>query len=80
MLSYHMENDEEGGVPKMKKMALLLCAVLCICTCTACSMEKETISVAYDLSASPKNIDPQNAEHTGCCHFAAPYYAGALSY
>lgn len=61
MLSYHMENDEEGGVPKMKKMALLLCAVLFICTCTACSMEKETISVAYDLSASPKNIDPQNA-------------------
>lgn len=45
----------------MKKMALLLCAVLFICTCAACSMEKETISVAYDLSASPKNIDPQNA-------------------
>ena len=61
MLSYHMENDEEGGVPKMKKMALLLCAVLFICTCAACSMEKKTISVAYDLSASPKNIDPQNA-------------------
>ena len=56
-----MENDEEGGVPKMKKMALLLCAVLFICTCAACSMEKKTISVAYDLSASPKNIDPQNA-------------------
>lgn len=45
----------------MKRLAALLCAVLFICTCTACSSEKKTISVAYDLSTSPKNIDPQNA-------------------
>ena len=75
-----MENDEEGGVPKMKKMALLLCAVLFICPCTACSMETETISVAYDLSASPKNIDPQNASTQDAAILLRHIMQGALSY
>lgn len=45
----------------MKRLAVLLCAALLTCICTACSSGKKTISVAYDLSTSPKNIDPQNA-------------------
>lgn len=45
----------------MKRLTVLLCAVLLACTCTACGSDKKDITVSYDLSASPQNIDPQNA-------------------
>ena len=45
----------------MKRIALLLCAAIVFCTCTACGSNEKAVTVAYDLSASPANIDPQSA-------------------
>ena len=50
----------------MKRLlCLLLSLVLTLCCLTGCESEKTTVSVAYDLSASPSNIDPQNASSQG---------------
>ena len=50
----------------MKRLlCLILSIALALCCLTGCESEKPTVSVAYDLSASPSNIDPQNASSQG---------------